>query len=57
MTVKKERKRLAKPTRVFAKKAKKPEHDDTPGRMRPTAHPPKAAAVAKRHKRLQGVMI
>ena len=48
---------LAKPTPMFKEKAKKPEPDDMPGKMRPAAHFPKQMASAKRAKRLSGVKI
>ena len=43
-------KRLAKPTAVFAKKPKKPEPDDMPGKMR-------GGMSAHRKKKLAGKMI
>ncbi len=55
--MRKEKKRLAKPTPVFNRKAKKPGHDDMPGPMRPAAHAPKQAKQAKRMRRLSGVML
>lgn len=47
-------KRLAKPTKVFKEKAKKPEPDDTPGRMRGGPQHGKAGAHAARARRLMG---
>ena len=44
-------KRLAKPTRVFAKHAKKPEPDDEPGKMRG------GKTAGKHRKRLEGKML
>lgn len=59
METAKKTKRLAKPTKVFNQKAKKPEPDDTPGRMRGG---PTAGAMGSRHrsgarKRLMGRVI
>ena len=45
---KKEAKRMARPTDVFAKNAKKPEADDQPGRMR---------GAPRRKRKLAGMMI
>ena len=45
---KKESKRMARPTDVFAKNAKKPEADDQPGRMR---------GAPRRKRKLAGMMI
>lgn len=49
--MKKETKKLSKPTDVFKKHAKKPEPDDMPGKMRG------GKTAGKKHKKLEGMMI
>jgi len=54
-------KSLAKPTRVFKKSPKKPEDDDTPGRMKGgPSHVPRPAGAKPslaKHRKLKSMMI
>jgi hypothetical protein len=54
--MKKAVKRLSAPTAVFAQKAKKPEPDDMPGKMRP-AGVGHRKGMGRAGKKLRGVML